>query len=104
MPRFMDGSVVAMGCLLILGTTAVRRRERGNRAKGEAPGQAPRSHGTWLPLLTGVGMIAAKAPDLLGAPWLLVEIVDAADVALAATVVFLAVRSGRRRVRTRGTT
>ncbi|MFJ5219309.1 hypothetical protein ACIP98_31935 [Streptomyces sp. NPDC088354] len=44
-------------------------------------------------------MIAAKVPHLLGAPWLLVEIADAADVVLGATVVFLVLRSVRRQRR-----
>jgi hypothetical protein len=103
MLRFMDWSVVAMGCLLVLGSLGSRWWERTMVSKGQNPDQGMRFFWAWLPLLMGLGMIGAKVPGLLHAPHLVVELVDALNFALAITVLFFVLRLGRRFLRSRGT-
>ncbi|MEU1597096.1 hypothetical protein ABZ468_30660 [Streptomyces sp. NPDC005708] len=103
MLRFMDWSVVALGCLLVLGSLGSRWWERIMVSKGHSPDQGIRFFWTWFPLLMGLGMIGAKVPGLLHAPHLVVELIGALNFALTITVLFFALRSGRRIFRRRGT-
>jgi hypothetical protein len=103
MLRWMDWSVVVMGCLLVLGSLGSRWWERLLVSKGHSPNQGIRFFWAWLPLLVGVAMIGAKAPGLLHAPYLVVELADALDFALAITVLFFVLRLTRRYFRSRGT-
>jgi hypothetical protein len=96
MLRFMDWSVVVMGCLLVLGSLAGRWWERTQVSRGSNPDQSMRFFRVRLPLLMGPGMIGAKVPGLLHAPHPVVEIIDALNFALAVAVLVLALRSGRR--------
>lgn len=104
MLRFMDWTVVAMGCVLILGSLGSRWWERAKISKGDTPDPHMRYLRAWLPLLMGLGMISAKVPGLLHAPHPVVEIVDALNFVLAVTVLIFAIRSGRRFLRPRSTT
>ncbi|MGY5044476.1 hypothetical protein ACWDE0_02290 [Streptomyces sp. 900105755] len=104
MLRFMDWSVVAMGCVLILGSLGGRWWERAKVPKGDTSDPRARYLWAWLPLLMGLGMIGAKVPGLLHAPHPVVEIVDALDFVLAVTVLIFVIRSGRRFFRPRSTT
>ncbi|WP_181805246.1 hypothetical protein [Streptomyces shenzhenensis] len=104
MLRFMDWSVVVMGCALVLGSLGSRWWERARTSKGDEPDPGMRYLLAWLPLLMGLGMIGAKVPGLLHAPHPVVEIVDALDFALAVTVLIFAIRAGRRFFRPRSTT
>ncbi|MFD1657092.1 hypothetical protein ACFSL4_02295 [Streptomyces caeni] len=104
MLRFMDWSVVAMGCVLVLGSLGSRWRERAKISNGDNPDPGMHYLWAWLPLLMGLGMIGAKAPGLLHAPHPVVEIIDALNFVLAVTVLIFTVRSGRRFFRPRGTT
>ena len=99
MLRFMDWSVVAMGCVLVLGSVGGRWWERTKVRKNERPDQDVRFFWAWLPLLMGLGMIGAKVPGLLRAPHPVVEVVDALNFVLAVTVLLLALRLGRRFLR-----
>jgi hypothetical protein len=101
MLRFMDWSVVAMGCVLVLGSLAGRWWERTEARKNEHPDQVPRFFWAWLPLLMGLGMICAKVPGLLRAPYAVVEVFDALNFILMATVVGFALRLGHRFFRAR---
>ncbi|MEU1409276.1 hypothetical protein ABZ471_44815 [Streptomyces sp. NPDC005728] len=102
MLRFMDWSVVAMGCALVLASIGSRWWERTKVRKGASPDQDMRFFRAWLPLLMGLGMIGGKVPSLLLAPHSVVMIVDTLNVVLAVTVLVLALRAGRRFFRTRG--
>ncbi|WP_030672793.1 hypothetical protein [Streptomyces cellulosae] len=101
MVRFMDWSVVTMGCVLVLASLGSRWWERVKAPKGQGLDQGMRFFWAWLPLLTGLGMIAAKVPGLLRAPYTVVEIVDALNFVTAVVVLVIAVRLGRRVFRTR---
>lgn len=103
MLRFMDWSVVAMGCVLVLGSLGSRWWERVKAPKGKSPDQGLRFFWAWLPLLMGLGMIAAKVPGLLHAPHSVVELFDALNFVTAVAVLVFAVRSGRRFFRARTT-
>jgi hypothetical protein len=94
MPLFMDWSVVAMGCALILASLGVRGWERTKGWKGASLDQGRRSLGAWFPLLLGLGMIGARVPHLLLAPHPVVMIVDTLNVVLAVTVLVLVLRAG----------
>ncbi len=101
MLRFMDWSVVAMGCALVHASLGSWWWERTKVRKGRSPDQGMRFIWAWLPLLVGLGMIGAKVPSLLLAPHPVVMIVDTLNVVLAVTVLVLALGSGRRFFRAR---
>ncbi|WP_225097878.1 hypothetical protein [Streptomyces sp. CoH27] len=104
MLRFMDWSVVAMGCVLVLGSLGSRRWERTQVRQNERSDQDKRFLWAWLPLLMGLGMICARTPGLLRAPHLVIELFDALDFGLAVTVLGFVLRLGHRFLRARGTT
>jgi hypothetical protein len=104
MLRFMDWSVVAMGCVLVLGSLGGRWWERVKAAKGQGSDQGVRFFWAWLPLLMGLGMIAGRVPGLLRAPYGVVEVFDALNFVTAVVVLVFAVRLGRRVFRARTTT
>lgn len=98
--RFMDWSVVAMGCALVLMSLGGRWWERARVRKGVGV-DADRDQGTrpfwaWLPLLLGLGMIGSDLPRLLHAPYTVVMVVDTLNLVLAVTTVVLVLRAGRR--------
>jgi hypothetical protein len=102
MLRFMDWSVVATGCLLVLGGLGGRWWERNRVREGEGPDGSVRFPWAWLiPLLMGLGMIGAKVPGLLRAPHPVVEAADALNFALSLTSLVVVFRWGRF-VRARG--
>ncbi|MFI1165068.1 hypothetical protein ACH4UM_15990 [Streptomyces sp. NPDC020801] len=101
MLRFMDWSVVALGCALVLAGLGSLWWERSKVRKGAGPGHGMRFFGAWLPLLLGLEMIGAKVPRLLLTPHPVVMIVDTLDVVLAVTVLVLALRAVRRFFRAR---
>ncbi|MFH9979729.1 hypothetical protein ACH4ND_10840 [Streptomyces sp. NPDC017179] len=95
MLRFMGWSLVAMGCLIVLGSLAGRWWERTMVSKGQSPNQVMRFF--WPPFLTGLVLISGQVPGLLHAPYLVVELADALSFALAVTAaitLFFALRSG----------
>ncbi|MFK0281992.1 hypothetical protein ACIQVL_16190 [Streptomyces sp. NPDC090499] len=100
----MDWSVVAMGCVLVLGSLGGRWWERAKVSRGDNSDPGMRFFWAWLPLLIGLGMISAKLPSLLHARHPIVEVVDALNFVLAVTVLVFAVRSGRGFFRSRSTT
>jgi hypothetical protein len=104
MLRFLDWSIVATGCVLVLGSLGIRWWERTRMSRGGVADQDGRHLWAWLPLLMGVGMIGVKVPVLMHAPHPVVEVVDALNFVLAVTVAIFAVRSARRVFRARGTT
>ena len=102
MLQFMDWSVVAMGCALVLASLGGRWWERTNVRKGAGSDQGQRFFWAWLPLLMGLGMIGTNVPRLLDAPHSVMMIVDTLNLVLAITTLFLALRAGRHFFRTRG--
>ncbi|MEV5879327.1 hypothetical protein AB0L75_34910 [Streptomyces sp. NPDC052101] len=96
MLRFMDWSVVGLGCLLALASLAGQRWGRTRAGRKEALEQRTPAPWAWLPLLVGLGMIGTKVPGMLHAPRSVVEAVDALDFLLAATVSVLVLRTLRR--------
>ncbi|MGW1811709.1 hypothetical protein [Streptomyces sp. NPDC002078] len=101
MLRFMDWSVVAMGCALVLMSLGSRRWERTKVRKGESPDQGVRSFRVWLPLLIGLGVISARMPSLLLAPHLIVMVMDTLNAVLGVAVLILVLRTGYRVSRAR---
>ena len=101
MLRFMDWSVVAMGCALVLMSLGIRWWERTEVRKGRNPDQGARFLRAWLPLLMGLGMIIARLPGLLLAPHSVIIIMDTLNGALAVTVLILVLRAGHRVSRAR---
>ncbi|MEU8976091.1 hypothetical protein AB0D11_44160 [Streptomyces monashensis] len=101
MLRFMDWSVVALGCALVLVSLGIRWWERTEVRKGKSLDQGMRFFRAWLPLLMGLGMISARLPSLLLAPHPVVMIMDTLNSALTVTVVILVLRAGHRISRTR---
>ncbi|MEV7981628.1 hypothetical protein [Streptomyces sp. NPDC086519] len=101
MLRFMDWSVVAMGCSLVLMSLGGQWWERTRVRKGKSPDQDMRFYRAWLPLLVGLGLISAKVPSLLLAPHPIVIIMDTLDGALWVTVLILVLRAGHRVSRAR---
>jgi hypothetical protein len=97
MLRFMDWSVVAMGCLLVLLSFGYRWWEQAKIRKGASPRQGVRFVSIWLPLLMGLGMIIAKVPHMVGAPFAVVMIADSLNGVLAVTAVLVLVVQLRRR-------
>jgi hypothetical protein len=102
MLRFMDWSVVAMGCALVLGGLGGRWWERTKVREGAGPDQGMRFFWAWLPLLMGLGMIGANLPRLLHAPHTVVMILDTLNVALAVMTLFVALRAARHFFQGRG--
>ncbi|MGW2518655.1 hypothetical protein ACWC09_16890 [Streptomyces sp. NPDC001617] len=102
MPRFMDWSVVAMGCALVLASLGGRWWERTNARNGAGFDQGMRFFWAWLPLLMGLGMIGTNVPRLLHASHSIVMIADTLNVVSAVTTLLLALRAGRHLFRTRG--
>ncbi|MFG3290257.1 hypothetical protein ACGF3G_15820 [Streptomyces sp. NPDC048179] len=101
MLRFMDWSVVAMGCALVLMSLGSRWWERTEVRRGKSPDQDMRFFRAWLPLLVGLGMIIARMPGLLHAPHPVVMIMDTLNFALAVTVLVLVLRAAHRVFRAR---
>lgn len=95
---FMDWSVVAMGCSLILLSLACRWWEQAKIRKGASRNQGMRFYWAWFPLLMGTGMVIAKLPHLLGAPFAVLMIADALNGVLVITGLVLALRAERRAV------
>lgn len=104
MVRFMDWSVVAMGCALILGGLGSRWWERTRVGQNDHPDNGLRFFSAWFPLLAGLGMICANVPRLFRAPYSVVEVFDALNFGLAVTTLGFVLRLGRRFFRARGTT
>ena len=102
MLKFMDWSVVAMGCVLVLVALGGRWWERAKGHKGAGPGQGTRFFWAWLPLLMGLGMIAANLPALLHASHAVVMTMDTLNLVLAVTTMVLALRAARHFFRGRG--
>ncbi|MEU1600489.1 hypothetical protein ABZ468_49025 [Streptomyces sp. NPDC005708] len=100
----MDWSVVALGCVLVLGGLGSRRWERTRVRTNKRSDQDMRFIRTWQPHLMGVGMICARVPGLLRAPHLVVEVYDALSFGLAVTVLGFYLRLGYRSLRAPGTT
>jgi hypothetical protein len=103
MLRFMDWSVVALGCLLVLGSVVGRWFERTQARRGEDLDQRLRFLWAWLPLLMGLGMISTKLAGLSHAPHSVVETVDALNFMLAVVVLVFVLWTVRRFFRARHT-
>ncbi|MEW2050146.1 hypothetical protein ACIBAH_00370 [Streptomyces sp. NPDC051445] len=101
MPRLMDWSVFAMGCLLVLLGFGARRWERAAIRNGARPRRGTRFVSTWLPLLLGLGLIVTKGSELVGAPFAVVMIADSLNVVLAVTAAVIMVGQAAH-VRARG--
>lgn len=97
MLRFMDWSVVVMGCLLVLLSFGCRWWERAKIRKGASPRQGVRFYSIWLPLLMGLGMLVAKVPHMVGAPFAVVMIADSLNVVLAVMAVLVLAVQARHR-------
>ncbi|WP_406456747.1 hypothetical protein OH768_23850 [Streptomyces sp. NBC_01622] len=95
MQQFMDWSVVAMGCLLVLMALGGRWWERAKALKGAGPVRGTRFFWAWLPLLLGLGMIASNLPALLHASHAVVMTMDTLNLVLAVTTVVLVLRVAR---------
>lgn len=87
---FMDWSVLALGCALVLTSLGGWWWERTKVQKGASPDRSRRFFAAWLPLLMGVELIGAKVPHLLHAPYSVAMIVDALNFVLIFTVAVLA--------------
>ncbi|MEU0076139.1 hypothetical protein ABZ027_42450 [Streptomyces sp. NPDC006332] len=99
----MDWSVVAMGCLLVLGSLIGRWWERTRTRRSEGPDQRLRFLWAWLPLLMGLGMIGTKVPTLFHAPHTVVESLDALNFMLSVAVLVIVLWTVRRFFRSRDT-
>lgn len=97
MLRFMDWSVVVMGCLLVLLSLGFRPWQQAKIRKGASPRHGAPFISMWLPLLLGLGLIAAKVPKLAGAPFAVVMIADSLNVVLAVTAAVVMVLQAARR-------
>ncbi|WP_405828055.1 hypothetical protein [Streptomyces sp. NBC_01176] len=86
---FMDGSVLALGCALVLVSLGGWRWERTRVQKGAGPDRSRRFFATWLPLLMGVELMGAKVPRLLHAPHAVAMIVDTLNLVLICTLAVL---------------
>jgi len=102
MLQFMDWSVVAMGCLLVLVALGGRWWERAEARKGAGPVRGARFFWAWLPLLLGLGMIGGNLPRLLHASYAVVMTMDTLNLVLAVTTVVLVLRAARHFFRGRG--
>ncbi|MFI2207639.1 hypothetical protein ACH47Z_44760 [Streptomyces sp. NPDC020192] len=101
MLRFMDWSVVAMGCLLVLMSLGSRWWERTQVRKGKSPDQGMRVFRTWFPLLLGLGLIIARVPGLLLAPHSVIMVMDTLNGVLSVTALILVLRAVHRASRAR---
>ncbi|RPE43852.1 hypothetical protein EDD90_7068 [Streptomyces sp. Ag109_O5-1] len=101
MLRFMDWSVVAMGCALVLMSLGTRWWERTEVRKGKSPDHSMRFFWAWLPLLMGLELIGARMPSLLRASHSVVMITDTLNGALAVTVLILVLRAAHHVFRAR---
>jgi hypothetical protein len=101
MPRFMDWSVVAMGCALVLTSLRSRWRERTEVRKGKSPYRGMGFFRAWLHLLMGLEVISARLPSLLLAPHPVVMVMDTLNGVLWVTVLILVLRAGHRVSRAR---
>ena len=99
MLRFMDWSVVVMGCLLVLLSFGCRWWERADIRQGARARQGMRFYAIWMPLLIGLGMIVAKVPHLVGAPFVIVMTADTLVLVLAVTTALVLAVQVRRRAR-----
>ncbi|GAX55853.1 hypothetical protein AQJ27_30895 [Streptomyces olivochromogenes] len=97
MLRFMDWSVVVMGCLLVLLGFGYRWWEQAKIRKGASPRQGVRFYSIWFPLLMGLGMLVAKVPHMVGAPFAVVMVADSLNVVLVVTAALVLVVQARRR-------
>lgn len=97
MLSFMDWSVVVMGCLLVLLSFGCRWWEQAKIRKGASPRQGMHFYSIWIPLLMGLGMIVAKVPHMVGAPFAVVMIADSLNVVLAVTTALVLAVKARHR-------
>ncbi|GAA3788938.1 hypothetical protein [Streptomyces chiangmaiensis] len=95
MLKFMDWSVVVVGCLLVLLSFGFRWWERAKIRKGASPRQGMRFYS--IPLLIGLGMIVGKTPHLVGAPFAVVMTADSLSVVLTVTAALVLVVQATRR-------
>ncbi len=95
MLTFMDWSVVVMGCLLAVLGSGFRWWEHATVRKGASPRQGVRFSS--FPLLMGLGLIAAKGPHLVGAPFAVVMTGDSFSVLLTVTAALVLALQVRRR-------
>ena len=102
MLRFMDWSVVVMGCVLILVALGGRWWERARGDRGAGPDQGTWFIRAWLPLLLGLGMLGARVPALLHASHTVVMTMDTLNLVLVATTLVLTLRAARHFFRGRG--
>lgn len=93
MLSFMDWSIVAMGCASVL--TGLGARWSARAEAQEREDRTARLHWSRLALLMGAVLILAKAPQLLDAPYLAVEIADAVDLGLSIAALAFALRGAR---------
>ncbi|WP_328747499.1 hypothetical protein OHT57_18340 [Streptomyces sp. NBC_00285] len=93
----MDWSVVVMGCLLVLLSFGCRWWERAHVRKGTRSRQGMRFYAIWMPLLIGLGMIVAKVPHMVGAPFAIVMAADTLILVLAVTTALVLAVQVRRR-------
>jgi hypothetical protein len=102
--RFMDWSVVAAGCALVLAWLGGRwwERVRVRRGVGADGDQGARPLWAWFPLLLGLGMIGADLPRLLHASHTVVMVVDTLNLVMAVTTLVLVLRAGRHFFQGRG--
>lgn len=96
MLRFMDWSVVVMGCLLVLLGFGGRRWEQAKIRKGASPRQGVRMY--LFLLLIGLGMIVGKSPHLVGAPFAVVMTADSLSLVLVVAAALVLVVSAKRQV------
>ncbi|KQV95397.1 hypothetical protein ASD08_13190 [Streptomyces sp. Root369] len=99
MLRFMDWSVVGMGCLLVLLSFGCRWWERAKIGKGARPRQGMRFYSIWMPLLMGLGMLVAKVPHMVGAPFAVVMAADTLNLVLVVTTALVLAVQVRNRAR-----
>jgi hypothetical protein len=99
MLRFMDWSVVGVGCLLVLLSFGCRWWEQAKMRKGARRRQGMRFYSTWMPLLMGLGMLIAKVPHMVGAPFAIVMAADTLNVVLVVTTALVLAVQVRHRAR-----
>lgn len=96
MLRFMDWSVVVMGCLLVLLGFGCRWWVQTKIRKGASPSQGVRLY--LIPLLIGFGMIVGKLPHLVGAPFAVVMTADSLSLVLGVAAALVLVVPAKRQV------
>ncbi|MFJ5532581.1 hypothetical protein [Streptomyces sp. NPDC093261] len=92
----MDWSVVVMGCLLVFLGFGCRWWEQAKVRKGASPRQGVRLY--LFSLLIGLGMIVAKSPHLVGAPFAVVMTADSLSLVLGVAAALVLVVPARRQV------